>query len=121
MNKAEIFEKVQTHLLAQKCRSAGINPQTENFICLYRGPEGLMCAAGCLIPDELYDPSMEGCNCQEGAVAKALIQAGVDMSDGTIAMMVDSLQDMHDRVPPLKWADALKEKARYYGLAPIDA
>ena len=28
--------------------------------CAYRGPDGLQCAIGCLIPDRLYDPKMEG-------------------------------------------------------------
>ena len=28
--------------------------------CQYRGPHGAKCAAGVLIPDELYDPKMEG-------------------------------------------------------------
>lgn len=30
--------------------------------CLYRHPDGLKCAAGCLIPDKYYDESMEGIN-----------------------------------------------------------
>lgn len=28
--------------------------------CMYRAPNGSKCAVGCQIPDELYDPEMEG-------------------------------------------------------------
>lgn len=53
MNAQEIFDKVVTHLRTQKSRAMLGNS------CAYRAPDGKMCAVGCLIPDELYDPKME--------------------------------------------------------------
>lgn len=35
-------------------------PAIINDHCRYRTPEGNCCVAGCFIPDELYDPGMEG-------------------------------------------------------------
>lgn len=32
----------------------------EGTTCMYRGPRGLKCAAGHAIPDEVYEPGMEG-------------------------------------------------------------
>lgn len=54
MELQEAFDTVVTHLYTQKKRAF------TSSSCLYRTPEGLKCAAGCLIPDELYDIEMEG-------------------------------------------------------------
>lgn len=50
----QIFDQVAAHLLKQGVRS--VDDQTR---CLYRGPNGLMCAAGCLIADEEYKPEFD--------------------------------------------------------------
>lgn len=50
----EIFNKVAAHLLKQG------RPAREEDRCRYRTTDGLSCAVGCLIPDELYSPSFEG-------------------------------------------------------------
>lgn len=55
MNKQEIFDKVSTHLATQ-----GRRARSGDDICVYRNSSGLSCAAGCLIPNELYDRGMEG-------------------------------------------------------------
>ena len=49
----EIFQTVESHLLAQNAKS------TEGGVCRYRTSTGLMCAVGCLIPDELYSEDLE--------------------------------------------------------------
>lgn len=53
MTLQEIYSTVRQHLLTQNARSA------KNGNCLYRGPNGTKCAAGALIPDEIYTPSIE--------------------------------------------------------------
>ena len=67
ITKQQLFDKVATHLLTQKCRSMGTYPEGASIAntnltsgCLYRGTDNTQCAFGCLIPDELYQPSMEG-------------------------------------------------------------
>lgn len=56
-------DKIEHHLIQQKARAVqpgrAIGPG-DNDRCQYRTEAGLMCAAGCLIPDEKYDPAMEG-------------------------------------------------------------
>lgn len=54
MKNQEIFDTVTKHLFAQGMQSVDIS------VCLFRGPNGTKYAVGCLIPDELYDPKMEG-------------------------------------------------------------
>ena len=55
MTQQEIFDTVLAHLRKQgKASMSGADS------CRYRGPDGTACAVGCLIPDELYDPLIEG-------------------------------------------------------------
>lgn len=58
MTDQEIFNRVWEHL--NKQREASVLETTDNAVCAYRTPDGKMCAVGCLIPDELYHPDMEG-------------------------------------------------------------
>lgn len=50
----ETFDRVAKHLLKQNKKSVN------GTQCMYRSSDGLQCALGCLIPDELYVPSLEG-------------------------------------------------------------
>lgn len=54
--RQELFNKVIAHLTEQNARAVARNGDS----CRYRSAAGLKCAIGCLIPDELYDPSIEG-------------------------------------------------------------
>lgn len=56
MNAQEIFDTVFTKLYEQGKQS--VDPELPHT-CMYRGPDGMKCAAGFLIPDELYRPEME--------------------------------------------------------------
>lgn len=64
MNKQEMFTKAWRGLEAQGWKkSEGFNDRNMTVTkigCLYRGPHGMKCAAGHLIPDENYRPGMEG-------------------------------------------------------------
>lgn len=53
MTDQEIFDKVARAIKAQGRGSSS------GGYCRYRGPDGTKCAAGHLIPDEMYSPSME--------------------------------------------------------------
>lgn len=53
MRPQEIFETVATHLFKQG------EPAKAEAGCLYRGPNGTMCAVGVLIPDDMYDPMLD--------------------------------------------------------------
>lgn len=54
MTHQEIFDFVWTKLCEQGAKSY------ENGKCRYRTSTRLKCAVGHLIPDDLYDPAMEG-------------------------------------------------------------
>ena len=71
MTLQEIYDKVKAHLIAQGRPAMCVLTGEEGYtgatgspirgeVCMYRAPDGAKCAAGCLIPDEKYHPSMEG-------------------------------------------------------------
>lgn len=55
MNRQEAFNIVYLGLAAQ-----GFRQSIVNGTCMYRGHGGRKCAAGLVIPDALYGPTMEG-------------------------------------------------------------
>lgn len=72
-------EKIEQHLIKQKARAVEQVPPEHPILgaqasrCQYRTTDGKMCAAGCVIPDEKYDPKMEGLTAFQ--VAKAFPDA----------------------------------------------
>ena len=63
MNNQEAFDTVVAHLRKQGRPS--VFPSNALRGCAYRGADGLKCAAGCLIPDEMYSIHFE-CNTISG-------------------------------------------------------
>lgn len=61
MTDQEIFDKVREHFITNRNPPGGQALGSGDFRCQYRGPDGSKCAAGVLIPDDKYDPSIEGC------------------------------------------------------------
>lgn len=53
MNTQEIFDHVSQHLLKQGA------PSKRDHRCLLRDDHGRMCAVGCLILEDSYNPSLE--------------------------------------------------------------
>lgn len=83
MTKAEVFYFVIDHL-----RKQGVQARNEAGSCRYRTPEGLKCAAGCLIPDDQYNSEFEG-SCWE-TIAPNFPQYE------EFKWMITDLQEMHD-------------------------
>lgn len=76
----------------------------------YRGEDGSMCGVGALIPDEIYDPYMEGIACTSGTMAIVLGKLGHDPS------LCGRVQQIHDTMPVEKWKSAFAKVARDYRL-----
>lgn len=88
LNIQEVFTKVVTHLRTQGEPAR----ELKSSHCMYRLGE-LSCAVGCLIPDDQYDPSIEG----ESAESIMHTLSGiVDVSDDNVCMLLSELQTAHD-------------------------
>ena len=124
--KQQVFDHVAAHLLAQDCKSEFyLTEVTKHPTCAYRGNNGMKCAAGCLIADELYTPAMEGH--AVGHVNEAYetpIHAAIEASLGYAPhqlpfdtwMMIRELQSLHDAFEPSFWLTALVDLAARHGV-----
>jgi hypothetical protein len=110
MTNQEAFDKAAVHLIRQ-----GRKSETENHhggaACRYRGPNGLMCAIGVLIPDWAYEPSIEGVSvdCLNGSALDAL--------DGADREFLYVLQRLHDNDDARDWRARLGRFARRHSIS----
>lgn len=106
--RQEIFDRVARHLLTQKERSV------TRGRCRYRGAQGLKCAIGCLIPDELYRVDMEGKGAHTFLIRDILTKAGINTE--CMTYMLVHLQAAHDHGLVSGWPQRLRNIAKQYNL-----
>lgn len=106
MTDQETFNKVYTHLLTQGEKSL-IGTK-----CAYRGAEGRKCAVGCLIPDKLYYPALEGNYVYVEKLKEVLAKAGQHS-----LFFLSQLQFIHDESAVEDWKEQLEQLAKKRGLA----
>lgn len=66
----------------------------QDGLCKYRGPDGMRCAIGYLIPDDKYVPDMEFSSIARNNLVIHAI--GVDLSDDSMLPWLTGLQRCHD-------------------------
>ena len=110
MTNQEIFDRVARHLLTQGKASY----DATRGMCMYRGPDGLKCAAGILILDNAYDPSLEGKMAEE---LPASTQAAMGLEDEHAVEIVRHLQSIHDNWNACLWARCLRGTANRFNLS----
>lgn len=108
LNAKEIYERVSTHLLAQRAVS-----EDDNGSCRLRSPEGRKCAIGSLVSDALYDPDLEGVgisyyrHAQDGKLLRALYASNVNAYDPGIVDLLIELEEVHDYAEVEEWPQLL--------------
>jgi hypothetical protein len=111
--REKIFDRVARHLLTQ-CERA-----TDNYGCVYKGPNGLRCAVGCLIPDDKYVITMENkpFNSEEmlAVLPEELHVDRGQLLHGPLFNLLVKLQRIHDRMEPKDWRNALGNIAKENG------
>lgn len=95
----EVFDQVAVHLLTQGQKSM------DHSCCVYRGPGGLKCAAGCLISDEEYEKFKVDGEQIENATWNALTSR--ELVPRNHKSLIRDLQKLHDGVEPEEWYHAL--------------
>lgn len=105
--KQELFDRISKHLLKQNAKSIDIGG------CLYRGPNGLKCAVGAIIPDKKYSQTIEGSNVHDTEVVDCLPTRY--QGDNSIEFLY-KLQKLHDCAPVDLWKQRLEEIAKDEGL-----
>ena len=112
LTRQDIFNISASGLLKQGKASK------DSSSCMYRGPNGLKCAIGMLIPDELYKPRFEGYSASGFGVRKALVKAGVPNTVAFVNFLV-RLQKVHDDHLVEDWDCELVNFAHHYDLNPL--
>ena len=104
MQRQDVYNRVKAHLHSM------VGPARDGSSCVYRGDSGSRCAVGCLIPDDKYDPAIEGlvvARIAENDVAESqavnyarladvLEQSGLPPTDRTLMALLARLQQVHD-------------------------
>lgn len=116
LTKQQIFNKVAAHLMKQQKKSRNTNGS-----CKYRGPKGLKCAVGCLIPDSKYQDAFD--NMKDTTIKCVLETVGeielfgqkLEPGINTINLLSD-LQSIHDHELILNWRFSLQSLAEAYHL-----
>lgn len=101
--KQQTFDTVVSHL-----RKQGKRALSDYGKCAYRGRDGTMCAAGCLIPDDKYERSFEGASVF--GIANLFTELGHDLA------LISELQSIHDGEFPRDWEDHFEDVALTHGL-----
>lgn len=113
MNNQEAFDIMVKHLRKQGRRCMADKK------CLYRGPDGMKCAVGALIPDSHYDPEMESGGAAEDIAGNYRIPEW----DGIETALLSNMQDVHDSFDPSDWERKFAAVAADFGLTvpPMEA
>ena len=101
----EVYSQVRNHLLTQRIKS-----MVEFHGCQYHGPDGLMCAAGCLVSDTEYLSEMEG------KLWGDIVHQG--MAPAVHQELISHLQLIHDMKDPADWEHCLNKLAVDFNLEP---
>lgn len=86
----ELFDRIVDHFIKQGRRAVD-----DNEDCMYRAPNGNMCAIGCLISDKVYNTSLENKGATNLDVLNALRASGIEPSDYPTCFLTD-MQRAHD-------------------------
>lgn len=102
-------EKIVKHLVQQKAQAF------QGTSCKYRTSDGKMCAIGCLIPDEEYQPWMDDALGTEEVVRAVPSLAHIDENE-LLAWQVyhDSLTEHFWEVPRLKYSEWVAGDERHH-------
>lgn len=106
MKNQEAFNTMVQHLRKQSAKSLQAGSDIK---CMYRAPNGLRCAVGCLIPDNEYADHMDNsslCRVIE------LVPALQEISYSLLTMM----QSIHDGQEVAEWEDGFLRVATQFRL-----
>lgn len=103
----QVFDKVVDHLRKQDKHSLFFEGKPEET-CAYRGDNGRMCAAGCLIPDIEYTADIENKTWDILVESKHVPSAHEDL--------IKALQRTHDWSLPFDWEKGFRDNAAKFNL-----
>jgi len=115
LTNQEIFDKAVGGLLKQGKAARKENEKGVNR-CVYRTDDGLKCAVGQIIPDNLYQSGMEDLSVDVlfQIFSDEMSAIGLDMA--TQGHLLNDLQCVHDTSGPVYWAENFRQVAKDFNL-----
>lgn len=111
----ELFNLVVHHARAQGCRS--VHEYGGRVTCCYRGPGGLKCFFGVVIPDDKYLHEMDTFVTMGEAVwSVERIAKHIGLPE-SLCQLAHNLRSIHDNDDPKIWERQFGHLARSYGLS----
>lgn len=112
MTRQESFNHICRNLIAATRPSVYFDNDLEETRCQYRGDCGTKCAVGWLIPDDLYNPHMEGKSVLRLFVDHPELQEEPTLKEWTTHLLCD-LQEIHDSAAtswhyPMDWGSIMR-------------
>lgn len=104
--KQETYDTIVAHL-----RKQGRKATDDHGMCCYRADDGLKCAVGCLIPDDLYDEGMEAMS----VVGSPIYEIVCVRLDHDLQLCGD-MQDVHDEWEVERWEIGFRGVAEAHNL-----
>ena len=105
----QVFDQIVNHLRKQGKPSI----DKRRIECLYHGPDGLKCAAGCLIADDEYSPEMDN-NPANDTTWQHLVDTGVVPPH--FSELIIHMQYLHDSERPEDWETEFEKAAQAFDL-----
>jgi hypothetical protein len=113
MNNQQAFDTMVQHLRKQGQRSR----ERDSTTCAYRGADGLKCAVGALIPDEIYNEEIEGKSITRLLISERNTFPELSkLFEGVDEQLLDGMQNIHDYSEPNQWEYNFKSIAEDYNL-----
>ncbi len=93
MTRQEYRDLLITKSNAGEFPAGKYDEELDQFLCSYRAENGRRCVVGLIIPDDRYDPEIEGSNMKTLKVVKC-----IDFPDGVTQIDLEELQHLHDNL-----------------------
>jgi hypothetical protein len=109
MDRQQIFDLVSAGLLLQARKSYRSVEGFHGKLFAYRGEGNCKCAAGFLIPDQIYSKEMEGHLWPDAAFNRVRHLARISVMENGLVIQ---LQWVHDCSEPISWREELAALGR---------
>jgi len=117
MDAQQVFDTVVNHLRQQNAKAQKMLDSDNRVLrCMYRSPDGLKCAVGCLITDQEYDDHFEKVGDVQDLLDEWSLPISLFERLNPHRILLVTLQKIHDNLDIEDWEDGLERAARDHEL-----